>query len=374
MNSCLIVCSSFYPAFKSGGPVRSLTNLVRLLGNKTQFDIITADRDLGDISSFSSVELNSWSNTYFSSRIFYIQSCLSAIIGRTVTFEKKYEVMYLNSFFDIKFSLLFLILWKIGVIDADRVILAPRGELTDGAISLKKQKKLVFIYLFKLLGFKNNITFHFTSEDEKKQATKYLGDINSILIPNMHEKIPHHIYKIKKIGELKILFLARVSPKKNLKTIIKTLSNVTSGNIELRIAGEMEDKNYVKNCLNLIAALPENITVSFLGAIERERVKEELVRSHLFFLPTLNENYGHSIVEAMINSNAVLLSDQTPWNNVSNCGGFVSTPFDVEYFVSKLNYLVSVDEKDFNQITHSIYNYCLHQLSANEKLILDMFD
>jgi glycosyltransferase involved in cell wall biosynthesis len=39
-------------------------------------------------------------------------------------------------------------------------------------------------------------------------------------------------------------------------------------------------------------------------------------RYHLFVLPTLGENYGHVIYEALSAGDPVLISDQTPWRNL----------------------------------------------------------
>jgi len=47
--------SCYWPAFKSGGPVMSLRNMVRSLGDELDFRIVTADRDRGDDRPFTSV-------------------------------------------------------------------------------------------------------------------------------------------------------------------------------------------------------------------------------------------------------------------------------------------------------------------------------
>lgn len=43
-----------------------------------------------------------------------------------------------------------------------------------------------------------------------------------------------------------------------------------------------------------------------------------------FFFPTLGENYGHVIVEAMMNNCLVILSEGvTPWDDYKEKGGFL---------------------------------------------------
>lgn len=45
-----------------------------------------------------------------------------------------------------------------------------------------------------------------------------------------------------------------------------------------------------------------------------------MAKHDLFFLPTLGENFGHVIYEALACSLPVLISDQTPWRNIENAG------------------------------------------------------
>ena len=57
-----ILCfiSHYLPGFKSGGPVKSISNLIDHLGDKFDFIIITSDRDLNDSQPYPSVKINSW--------------------------------------------------------------------------------------------------------------------------------------------------------------------------------------------------------------------------------------------------------------------------------------------------------------------------
>ena len=56
----LILIDWFLPAYKAGGPVRSVANLIENLKNDFEFKIVTGDRDLGDTSPFKDVKTNSW--------------------------------------------------------------------------------------------------------------------------------------------------------------------------------------------------------------------------------------------------------------------------------------------------------------------------
>jgi glycosyltransferase involved in cell wall biosynthesis len=374
MKKCLIVCGSFYPAFKSGGPVRSLTNLVSLLGHDMSFDVVTSDKDLGDDSSMDGIKVNSWDNTFGCSKIFYISSIFFLFKNYKKIFNNKcYDVVYLNSFFDFRFTISFLIFITFGLIKTKKILLAPRGEITFGAMSLSPIKKRIYLRFFKLLKIHKNIEFHFTSYEEMAEALVFLGDVKFKLAPNMHAPMPHFREKIKNLNEINILFLSRISPKKNLLVVLESLKQLKFGTINLTIAGVVDDIKYWDKCLEIIDVLPKNINVKYLGAIDREKVPVELSKSHLFFLPTLNENYGHAIVEAMMHSNIVMLSDQTPWSEVAEYGGFIGRVNDTVYYSESIIKLLVMEESLFNFKTKEIYDFCHKRLNDNISKINQIF-
>jgi glycosyltransferase involved in cell wall biosynthesis len=58
--------------------------------------------------------------------------------------------------------------------------------------------------------------------------------------------------------------------------------------------------------------------VEFKGPIPYTQVFGTMQQYHLFVLPTLGENYGHVIYEALSAGDPVLISDKTPWKNLKN--------------------------------------------------------
>ena len=56
----LVFIDWFYPAFKAGGPITSISNMISLLSKDLDFFIVTSDRDLIDSSSFKGIKLDTW--------------------------------------------------------------------------------------------------------------------------------------------------------------------------------------------------------------------------------------------------------------------------------------------------------------------------
>ncbi len=82
------------------------------------------------------------------------------------------------------------------------------------------------------------------------------------------------------------------------------------------VYGVEEDRSYAQDCKELSSSLGENIRVEFKGPIPYTDVYRTMQAYHIFVLPTLGENYGHVIYEALSAGDPTLISDQTPWRGL----------------------------------------------------------
>jgi glycosyltransferase involved in cell wall biosynthesis len=114
-----------------------------------------------------------------------------------------------------------------------------------------------------------------------------------------------------------VLFLSRIHPTKNLAYALSLLPAVRA-DVELHIHGPLDDPAYWARCQSLIAALPPHVAARYHGPLPNERVAAELRVSHLLLLPTRGENFGHVIVEALVQGCPALISDQTPWRGLES--------------------------------------------------------
>jgi glycosyltransferase involved in cell wall biosynthesis len=106
---------------------------------------------------------------------------------------------------------------------------------------------------------------------------------------------------------------------KNLDGALKMLNGL-KGKVEFNIYGPMEDKSYWAECQKIISSLPENIEVKYCGSITHDKVGAVMSEHDIFFLPTLGENFGHVILEVLCAGCPVLISDQTPWQDLEDKG------------------------------------------------------
>src|SRR5689334_10638269 len=97
MRRILTIVDWYLPGYKAGGPIRTVSNLVRLLSSKFDFYVLTSDRDFGDHKAYDGVKTECW-EVLDGARIFYSNHLSLRNLRRRIT-EVQPDVIYLNSFF-----------------------------------------------------------------------------------------------------------------------------------------------------------------------------------------------------------------------------------------------------------------------------------
>ncbi|OQX98933.1 MAG: hypothetical protein B6I24_04080 [Bacteroidetes bacterium 4572_128] len=381
MKKILILIDWFLPAYKAGGPIRSVANLVFHLKNNFEFFIITSDRDLNDENHFKNIIFDKWIKNY-GINIFYLhKKKLNYQFLKNFLKKEKIDFIYLNSFFSFNFTIYPLILFKILNFRL-KIIMATRGMLSQNALKIKSSKKKVFIFLAKKFKIFNGLTFQASTEIEKKEIIEVFGKKVNIKVvsnlPSFVKKIDN-FSKEKNKAELNLIFLSRISKKKNLLFFIKILKKyVFIGKINFFIYGNIDEKNYWNICKKEISDIKKNnIQIFYKGSIENFLVGKLLRKFHFYILPTLNENFGHSIFEAFSNACPSIISDETPWKNLENKNiGWDISLKDEKKWVFVIQNCLNMEEKEYNQISKNSYDFAVDffkdgKIIDNNKLLFD---
>lgn len=318
----LVFNREFLPGFKGGGIIRSVTNLVRRLDGFFEFKVVTRDRDLGDAHRYRGVVVERWQRVDGCSVYYLDQRCISLRRILAVIEDSGPDLIYLNSFFDSCFTQRVLWLRWLGRIERSAFCLAPRGEFSGGAIAQKRLKKRFFIAFANVIGLYRGIHWHASSELEADDICRELPWVRREDISVALDLAPVRTFsedsiprKAPERSELVVAFLSRIVPKKNLSFALEALALVKAP-VRFLVFGTCEDDAYWKVCTDLIERLPPNVQVEYRGFVHPDDVPAGLAEADLFFFPTLGENYGHVIHEALCAGLPVLLSDQTPWEKV----------------------------------------------------------
>ncbi len=367
----ILVCIDWYlPGYKAGGPIRSCANIVAALKDDFYFSVITSDTDFSDETPYSNVKSNTWNFTEDGTRVYYFsKDNLSYEAISKVIKEEKPDILYMNSFFSEQFTL-YPLLYSKGNIP--NVIIAPRGMLGKGALQLKSFKKKIFIWAMRLLGGYNHVRWHASTPQEEKEIKNVVGKKAKVHVAlNLSSvKIADGVFKSKVVNELKMVFFSRVSQKKNLHMVLELLQKVKSGfKITFDIYGTLEDTAYWQQCEKLMAELPEHITANYKGVVASEKIPEVFLNYHFSILPTMHENYGHSIVESFAQGVPVIISDQTPWKNLyASKAGWDFALNIPDQFIYAIETCAQMNQETFNQWQQGALNYARKILNNDEVL------
>lgn len=347
MKKILILIGGYLPGYKVGGPVQTIKNLTDHLGDEYEFYILTADRDLGDNKAYENIQYDRW-NQVGKAQVWYVKPG-----GFTVqTIQRLSENMgliYICGCFN-DYARNALRLKKGGKLRAP-VVIAPMGLFSPGAFQIKYIKKKTYITVCKLLGWFRNVAWCVTGEHDRqdvwriigKNATCYLAEN----IPRRMESLPKPIPKEK--GTLRVVFLSRISPKKNLDYAIEVLQNV-KGEVVFDIYGVMEDPEYFSICEEKIKVFPENVVCQYHGGVEAHRTLEVFGQYHVFLFPTKGENFGHVIYEAMAGGCIPVISDRCPWGDLEQKrAGRVLPLEDQEAYVRAIQELIDMDGVQYEE-------------------------
>jgi glycosyltransferase involved in cell wall biosynthesis len=376
-NKRLLFVTPYYlPGYKAGGPIKSVSYLVNALKTHYEIYILTNNHDFGDAAPYDSIESDKILRLD-GYNIVYLSSINVIGINRKIV-EINPSIIYLNSFFS-KFTQIVLLLNYVGLI-RKKIIIASRGELSVGALSIKVRKKKIFLYALELFGFyKKNINFHSTDDTETIDIKKLFPNY-TYCIPNLTTSLYNKFPQAKKVkNKLKIIFLSRISRKKNLLFALNILREYRCSHKEhiiFDIYGPIEDSIYWSECQKLILLVHEGIEISYKGALKPESISRVLSRYHLFLLPTKSENFGHAIVEAMQCGVIPLISDQTPWNDLNkHSSGWALSLNNKVGYLAAIECTLAFSQKDVLICSNNIKSYISRKLN-NTKFVqsyIDMF-
>jgi glycosyltransferase involved in cell wall biosynthesis len=210
---------------------------------------------------------------------------------------------------------------KVREVPVKPTILSPRGEFSPGALVIHNFRKIVYLRIASAVGLLRDVWLHATAEHEVEDVRRaFPGSRGILFAPDASRPIKfggHSSIRGAASSKLRLAFLGRVTPVKNLHYALEVLRRVTT-EVEFHIYGPIESCSYWANCKQIIAGMPDNVVVGYLGEIPNDTVPDVLKNYDLFFLPTRGENFGHAIYEALASGVPVLISDQTIWRDLEH--------------------------------------------------------
>lgn len=310
----LHVVPSYLPAVRYGGPIFAVHGLCQaLVARGHEVEVFTTNID-GEKNSPVPIG----TPVYMSGiRVHYFSSPLLRRIywapGLARTLERKvgqFDIVHLHSVF----------LWptwaaarsaqKAGV----PYIISPRGMLVQELIARRSRlPKLAWIQLIERTNIERAAAVHLTSQLEALELQRFCWQVPQLMvIPNAVEQPSTEIGPVATDVEgitshqPLILFLGRISWKKGLDRLLQAFALTDTG--KLAIVGT-DDEGLAPRLLDLARDLGIANRVHILPRTVGGADKEHLFSAaRLFVLPSYSENFGNSVLEAMLRGLPVVVS------------------------------------------------------------------
>ena len=212
----------------------------------------------------------------------------------------------------------------------------------------------------KFIGLYNNLYWQASSDYELIDIKREFGSVAKKIFVARDltpaNKISEKYIVLDKINRpLKIIFLSRISPMKNLEFLISVLSKIKS-EIEFNIFGPKEDMNYWEKCKIDLKKLPSNIKVNIENEISHNKVLDVFSKNDLFAFPTKGEALGHIILESLSASTPVLVSDKTSWLS-DNFKGLQAIPLNENLWINQINEWIKLSNDEINLRRKAAFDY-----------------
>ncbi|HMM79477.1 MAG TPA: glycosyltransferase [Pyrinomonadaceae bacterium] len=368
----LIFCDYYLPGFKGGGGMWSVVNLVDRFGRDHDFFIVTRNHDLTETESYRGVVTDTWNDVGSAKVYFFGKGRLNTKKVAELVVEIRPNAIYLNSLFSLP-VIKFLTARRKDLVGELPVILAPCGELSRAALKIKATKKKLFLAYAKAVGLYDGVIWKASFEADAADIRDVFGaDVEVMTAPDL---VPEAILPdfspawkpAKAPGSVKLVYLSRISPKKNLIYLLERLKEVESGEITLDIIGPVDDEAYWQKCKATIAGMPKNVSVKAHGAFPNSEALRRTADSHFFVMPTLNENFGYVFIEALAAGCPIIVSDNTVWTDVEEKRVGWQIPLsEPERFVRQIRNCLAMDSTEYVRMSADARKYAEEWLSHDE--------
>ena len=357
----LIFIDWYLPGYKAGGPVRSMANLVDHLEDEVEFLIVTRNTDYMSDKPYPDISPDRWTDYGKNARVHYIsKNNLSIKNLKEIVRKTPHDLLYINGFFSFYFSI--LPVWLGKKISRKPVILAPRGMLGSGAISVKPFRKRIFLVLVRLLKIYRPVFFHATNPQEVTDIQYRIDKKVKITVaPNLPGRIQDSRFKIqekKDPGKLKLVSVARIAPEKNTLYAIERLTEEYNGQITFDLYGTIYNKSYFEKCKASSRQPATGSQINFKGPIHPDEIYNTLTEYDFLFMPSRGENFGHIILEAMTAGLPVIISNRTPWRNLEENGVGWDIALDNQLrFHEIIQKCVDMSQEEYVELSKAAFNF-----------------
>jgi glycosyltransferase involved in cell wall biosynthesis len=202
------------------------------------------------------------------------------------------------------------------------IVWSPRGAFGEWKGARRQYAKRVWMKTCTVLMPKRTI-FHVASPKEAEDVVTALGNVPVAIVPNGVDA-PGSVERRHRGETLRLLYLGRLHPLKNIESLLEACVGLGL-RWRLTIAGSGKS-SYEKDLRRRVADLGLGDNVTFCGLV-RGAQKAALFQNHdILVQPSLSENFGLVVAEALAHALPVICSKEAPWGDIREIGCGVWIP------------------------------------------------
>jgi glycosyltransferase involved in cell wall biosynthesis len=300
----LHVVPTYLPATRYGGPIYAVHGLCRALAARGHdVSVFTTNVDGGSESAVPldrDVMRDGVRIRYFRSelrRLYYSRRMRRALQAEM----KSFDVVHLHSVF----------LWptyaaaRAAAAANVPYVVSPRGMLVPELIRERSRwMKTMWLRIFERRTFANAAAIHLTSRREEADARRVGMPLpHPVIVPNGIDVVPRPDVPR---DQRTILYFGRISWKKRIELLIDAVAGLPDA--RLVIAGN-DDEGLTPHLQERAQKNGVSDRVTFAGAIDPAAKWELLAGAVMLVLPSISENFGNVVLEAMMMETPVVLSE-----------------------------------------------------------------
>lgn len=294
----LHVVPSYIPAWKFGGPIRSVHGLCRALAARGHNVEVFTTPVGSDTKGSREEKLDGVRVRYFSCpawgrRFYFSPQMQKALMGEVSAFQ----IVHAHSVF----------LWptaaaaRAAVSARKPFVLSPRGMLVKDLIRRKSfAAKNLWIRFIETRNMENADCVHVTSELEKEELGRFSFRVKEIaVIPNGIEEMSDGedaALPVEIADAPFILFVGRVHWKKGLDRLVEAMGRLP--HLRLAVVGN-DEENYRPELEKIARRFGAEGRVFFTGSRDGAEKNALYRRATALVLPSYSENFGNVVLEAM---------------------------------------------------------------------------
>lgn len=201
------------------------------------------------------------------------------------------------------------------------VLWSPRGSLQTWERTSHPVMKRIWNAIARCAASRRHVLLHCTSAEEASASRARFPGQGTVVIPNGVQPVatlPPREWMPG--GMLRILYLGRLHPRKHVENLIEALPLLHRPAL-LDVCGS-GDAEYEAMLRSVVRRLSLTDVVRFHGHVDGALREERFREADVCVLPSLTENFGMVVLEALMRGVPVVASTGTPWSQLParGCG------------------------------------------------------